>query len=39
MTVTEQLVWEEKGDTVTKPMLSLTNSKNNNAKKDLHLTY
>ena len=34
-----QLVWEEKADALNKAMLLLMNSKNNNAKKDLHLAY
>ena len=32
MPVADQIVWEEKGDTVTKSMLLLMNSKSDNAK-------
>ena len=39
MSVTDQLSWEEKGDASTKAMLLLLNSKNDNAKKDLRLSY
>ena len=39
MPVVEQIVWEEKGDAITKSMHLLMNSKNNNAKKDLCLAY
>ena len=35
----DQLIWEEKADAFNKAMLLLMNSKNNNAKKDLHLVY
>ena len=35
----DQLVWEERGDALTKSMLFLMNLKNDNAKKDLHLAY
>ena len=34
-----RLIWEEKVDALNKAMLLLMNSKNNNAKKDLHLAY
>ena len=33
----DQAMWEERGDTVTKDVLLLLNSKNDNAKKDLRL--
>ena len=39
LTSADQLVWEERGDDLTKSMLFLINSKNNNAKKDLRLAY
>ena len=39
MPVADQLSWEEKGDASTKAMLLLMNSKNDNAKKDLQLSY
>ena len=39
MNVADQNIWEERGDTSTKAMLLLLNSKNNNAKKDLCLLY
>ena len=39
LTPADQLVWEERGNTLTKSMLSLMNLKNNNATKDLHLAY
>ena len=39
MPVADQLSWEEKGDASTKAMLLLLNSKNDNAKKDLRLSY
>ena len=39
LTSDEQLVWEQKGDALNKPMLYLLNSKNKHAKKDLHLAY
>ena len=35
----DQLVWEERGDDLTKSMLFLMNSKNDNTKKKLRLTY
>ena len=35
----DQLVWEERGDDLTKSLLFLMNLKNNNAKKDLYLAY
>ena len=37
--VPEQLVWEERGDPSTKAMLLLMNSKKDNAKKNLRLSY
>ena len=37
--VAEQLVLEERGDASTKVMLFLLNSKNDNTKKDLRLSY
>ena len=39
MNVLDQVIWEERGNASTKAMLLLLNSKNNNAKKDLHLSY
>ena len=39
MNVTNQAIWEERGDASTKAILLLLNSKNNNAKRDLHLSY
>ena len=39
MDVADQGTWEERGDAFTKVMLLLRNSKNDNAKKDLHLSY
>ena len=39
MTVANQEIWEAKGDASTKVMLLLMNSKNDAAKKDLHLSY
>ena len=39
MLVANQTTSEEKGDASTKAMLLLLNSKNNSAKKDLHLSY
>ena len=39
LTPTQQLVWEERGDDLTKSMLFLLNSKNNNTKKDARLAY
>ena len=39
MPIVDQVVWEEKGDTITKAMPLLMNSKNDNAKKDLCLAY
>ena len=35
--VTDQLVWEERSDTLAKSILFLMNSKNNNTKENLHL--
>ena len=35
----QQLVWEERGNDLTKLMIFLMNSKNDNTKKDLCLTY
>ena len=37
--VAEQLVWEVRGDASTKAMLLLMNTKNDNAKNDLRLSY
>ena len=39
MSAADQLSWEEKGDASTKAMLLLMNSKNDNTKKDLRLSY
>ena len=39
LTATEQLVWKERGDASTKAMLLLMNSKNDNTKKNLRLSY
>ena len=39
MTITNQEIWEAKGDASTKAMLLLMNSKNDAAKKDLRLLY
>ena len=39
MTVVDQEIWEAKGDASTKAMLLLMNSKNDAAKKDLHLLH
>ena len=39
MLAADQLAWEEKGDASTKAILLLMNSKNDNAKKDLRLSY
>ena len=39
MDVTDQVIWEERGDASTKVILLLLNSENDNAKKDLCLSY
>ena len=39
MDVIDQAMWEERGDAFAKVMPLLLNSKNKNAKKDLHLSY
>ena len=39
MTLTDQLIWEEKEDAQTKAMFSLMNLKNKIAKKDLRLAF
>ena len=39
LSVPEQLIWEERGDALTKSILFLMNLKNNNTKKDLRLAY
>ena len=39
LTPTEQLIWEERGNDLTKSMLFLMNSKNDIAKKNLCLAY
>ena len=39
MPVSDQAMWEERGDAVTQVMLFLLSSKNNNAKKGLCLAY
>ena len=39
LTPAKQLTWEVRGDNIIKPMLFLMNSKNDNAKKDLRLSY
>ena len=39
LTPVQQLVWEERGNDLTKPILILMNLKNNNAKKNLQLAY
>ena len=39
MSVVDQAIREERGDTSTKAMLLLFNSKNDNTKKDLRLAY
>ena len=39
LTVTNQEIWEAKGDASTKPMLLLMNFKNDAAKKDLRILY
>ena len=39
MNVANQPMWEERGSSSTKTMLFLLNSKNNNTKKDLRLSY
>ena len=39
MATVDQELWEAKGDASTKAMLLLMNSKNDAAKKDLHLSY
>ena len=39
LTLDKQLVWEERGDVLTKAMLYLINLKNKQAKKDLSLIY
>ena len=39
MNVADQAIWKERGDVSTKAMLLFLNSKNDNAKKDLHLLY
>ena len=39
LTPNKQLAWDERGDELNKAMLYLMNSKNKQAKKDLHLVY
>ena len=39
MNVADQAIWEKRSNASTKVMLLSLNSKNNNAKKDLHLLY
>ena len=39
MSVVYQIIWEERGDASTKVILSLLNSRNDNTKKDLRLSY
>ena len=39
LTPVEQLVWEERGNNLTKSIIFLMNSKNDNIKKDLRLAY
>ena len=39
LTSDKQLVWEKRGNELTKEMFYLMNLKNKQAKKDLHLAY
>ena len=39
MDVTDQTIWEKRGDASTKAMLLLLNSNNNDARKDFCLSY